>query len=763
MGKKLKKSLLLLCLPLLMTVFLSGSGLALAQEQSPTKTKTAEPSPAEAIQAKIFDLQERIRNFAESETKEVARALNTTLEQLRERTEILQETQIYHTQQIQALQRHSTLLEDKEALQKKISTGEILKLEEEPPYSLKYYDDYNALYADSKRSQDMAKLAVTVTEQGLQDARERLAAAATQTRSLRAAAEQANNQQEKLKNQWLFNQAEREEALAAAVLGYQEQILANARIEAELADLKADVARQLSERIRKNLHFDQGDLDTQLAAIDESRTELLTLIEAIRMDFRRAGWEVIKAQRGVEQAKNESDTAAAKTGLTVAEQWQQTYRIKLEQYENILQQMGFRKQLWKQRYDLIKGEIKRSELAKLHAEAVRQRDRLQQTVSLEQERQTNLQLQIGKLEDRLQQEGLRWGAASTLNDQRHALVDLLASTINFLTALNKTSQINLQFIEELDRVLQTFSLSETVTVVSAKLKAWWNAELFVVDNQALTVRKIVISLIILIFGILIAGFFSRFLHKRLLTGLPLSTSATAITSKLIHYTIVLMIIFFAMRIVNIPLAAFAFMGGIIALGVGFGAQKLINNFISGFIIMAEQPVRVGDLIMIDNESGWIEDIGVRSTRVRTYANINILVPNSHFLENNIINWTHNDNVVRGQIVVGVTHGSRTRDVKEAMLNAAAEHGEVRSEPEPYVIFADFGENAMIFELYFWVTVTEHVGILVVSSDLRFMIDRQFQEKGITVAFPQRDVHFDRQGPLRVEIARPGREAGPGKD
>lgn len=758
MRKYLRKSWFLFFL--FFVAVAARGGLLLAQEQVPAKSQApAQDSaltPADAIQARIDELQPRLKSFAEAETEEVAKALNVSLEQLRERTEILQETQTYYAQQLQALHKHDSLLKEKEVLADKIATGEALKLEGEPPYSLQFYDDYNARLADGKRSRETAQLAVVVAETAVQDARERLVAGAIQTRALRAVEGQGKDQQEKLRNQWLFKQAERDEGLATAVLGYQEQVLANARLEAELAATKVDLARQLSERIRENLHFDQGDLDQQLAAIDESRQELQGRIDALRKDLRRAGREVLKVQRKVERAEGESDIAAAKVALAVAERWQQAYRVMLEQHESAMQQLGFRKQLWKQRYDLIKEEIRREDLAGLREAAGKQRDRLQQTIALEQERQTSLQLQIGKLEDQLQQEGLSWNAKSNLSDQRQALVDLVENTINYLTILNKTARMNLQFIEELERVLQAFSLGETLKVAFVQMQGWWNAELFVVDNQPLTVRKIVIALAILTFGILLAGFFSRLLQKRVLNALRLSTSASAITTKLIHYSVVLVVIVVAMRLVNIPLTAFTFMGGAIALGVGFGAQKLINNFISGFILMAEQPVKVGDLIMMDNEPGWIEDIGARSTRVRTYANTNILVPNSYFLENNILNWTHNDNVVRGRIAVGVAYGSSTRTVKEALLRAAAEHGEVRQEPEPFVWFADFGDNALIFELYFWVMVTEQLGIQRVSSDLRFMIDQQFREAEITIAFPQRDVHFDRQGPLKVEISRPGR-------
>ena len=111
------------------------------------------------------------------------------------------------------------------------------------------------------------------------------------------------------------------------------------------------------------------------------------------------------------------------------------------------------------------------------------------------------------------QEGLGWNAKGNLSEQRQALVDLVDSTINFLSVLNKTAQMNQQFIEELDRALQSFSLRETFSLVFTKLQGWWNAELLVVDNQALTVRKIAISFAILVFGIIITSFLKR-IHRK---------------------------------------------------------------------------------------------------------------------------------------------------------------------------------------------------------------------------------------------------------
>ena len=224
---------------------------------------------------------------------------------------------------------------------------------------------------------------------------------------------------------------------------------------------------------------------------------------------------------------------------------------------------------------------------------------------------------------------------------------------------------------------------------------------------------------------------------------------------MLYYFALLFIILFALRTVNIPLTVFTLFGGAIAIGVGFGAQNLINNFISGFILMVERPVKIGDVIEVENNYGVVEDIGTRCTRVRTPGNMHILVPNSSFLEKNIINWTLADLEIRAQITVGVVYGSDTRKVKQLTLQAAKEHDKVLDFPEPFVLFSDFGDNSLVFDLYFWVRIKRIMDRRAIESDIRFRIDNLFREAGIVIAFPQRDVHLDTLKPLDVRVVKPG--------
>ncbi|EGG98645.1 Potassium efflux system KefA protein / Small-conductance mechanosensitive channel [gamma proteobacterium IMCC2047] len=210
------------------------------------------------------------------------------------------------------------------------------------------------------------------------------------------------------------------------------------------------------------------------------------------------------------------------------------------------------------------------------------------------------------------------------------------------------------------------------------------------------------------------------------------------------YMIVALITLFLalLSMLNIPLAAFTFISGAVAIGVGFGAQNIINNFISGWILMWERPIRIGDFLEIGDLRGTVEAINTRSTRIRRVDGVHILLPNSHLLENMVVNWTLVDKLTRCKVRVGVAYGSPVKKVVELMRQAGEEHHAALNEPAPTVIFEDFGDNALIFDLAIWINANVERDLNLVRSDLRFRIEELFNEHGLVIAFPQRDVHID---------------------
>ena len=196
---------------------------------------------------------------------------------------------------------------------------------------------------------------------------------------------------------------------------------------------------------------------------------------------------------------------------------------------------------------------------------------------------------------------------------------------------------------------------------------------------------------------------------------------------------------------------FVLLSGALAIGVGFGTQNLLKNFISGVMLLVERPVKVGDIIELGATRGRVNSIGIRSSVIRSADGIETIVPNSALLENNVTNWTYSSPHVRFAIRVGVAYGTNTRDVGKLLLSAADEHGKILKDPEPVVHFEDFGENALIFSLNYWLEVRPEIDTRVIASDLRHMIDQRFGEAGIVLAFPQRDIRVDTSKPLQIEV------------
>jgi small-conductance mechanosensitive channel len=205
----------------------------------------------------------------------------------------------------------------------------------------------------------------------------------------------------------------------------------------------------------------------------------------------------------------------------------------------------------------------------------------------------------------------------------------------------------------------------------------------------------------------------------------------------------------------VPLTAFTLLGGAFAIGIGFGSQNVVNNFISGIILLIEQPIRSADLIEVDGTHGIVERIGLRSTRIRTSTNVDIIVPNSSFLEKNVINWTLTDDRIRTHVTVGVTYGTSTHEVTRLIRKVVDEHERILKVPAPVTLFTEFGDNALVFEVHFWMRMRNLMERRVVESDVRHRINDLFTEAGIIIAFPQRDIHLDSTRPFEVRIVTPG--------
>jgi small-conductance mechanosensitive channel len=242
----------------------------------------------------------------------------------------------------------------------------------------------------------------------------------------------------------------------------------------------------------------------------------------------------------------------------------------------------------------------------------------------------------------------------------------------------------------------------------------------------------------------------RLVLGRLLRRLSISEGQKFALGRFATYLLFLGGLIVGVQSLGLNLSSLLVFGGAVGVGVGLGLQSLMSNFISGLILLVEQPIRVGDRIETGNTLGDVVRIAARSTWIRTNDNVVIIVPNNEFINNAVTNWTANDPNVRLSLSVGVGYNSDPEQVRALLLQTALENPDVLKDPKPDVIFAEYGDSSLDFVLRVW-TCTQTHSPLVLKSDLYFALFRVFREKGIELPFPQRDIHI-RSSDVAVALA-----------
>ena len=281
----------------------------------------------------------------------------------------------------------------------------------------------------------------------------------------------------------------------------------------------------------------------------------------------------------------------------------------------------------------------------------------------------------------------------------------------------------------------------------------WHLELYNSGEHKVMLSQLCIALMLIFIGVLVSKRVSKVVGGRLERLKAINPDTAHVLERILYYFMVTVLVLAVLPIVGVPITIFTVLGGAFAIGIGFGAQNLFNNLISGLIIMMEKPVRIGDIIELGDAQGRVEEVGNRCIRIRRTDGVDVLMPNSFFLEQPVVNWTLSDSVIKGLVSVGIAYGSDTELVRDLLIKSAMEDKRIHAEPEPSVLFEAFGDNALNFELWFWTNVNRPMDLKKIQSDLRFKIDKWCREEKVSIAFPQRDVHLDTISPLEVKITR----------
>ncbi|HEU4685792.1 MAG TPA: mechanosensitive ion channel domain-containing protein [Nitrospira sp.] len=589
---------------------------------------------------------------------------------------------------------------------------------------------------------DKARTSLEKAEEDLRQATERAEAAG------------ASSESERLR--WLRDLSSLRQRSAAAMLGAAE--VSKTRLEAELADTRArlDSAERRFRAVEPHVLFTEADLAKAQARLTKERQDLAGELERTTADRRQHG-DALKAMEkqlaarvsrvtSKQSGKRPRGLRRMQAAAEVTRLETENLALKADLLELLLDIVEGERQLWDTRFAIAQGidpataRDAYNRFTPLFTNFQASRDYLRQQAQIASGQISELENRVANAADAEERAHLRRMVA--LHHERERAYD---------RALQRVDQAS-HFLE---RWKSEFKERHKELPLSARLEEWsqhawrlavkaWNFEVFAAEDtievdgktitgrRSVTVGKIVSALAILLIGywicLRLAALLGRLAVKRL--GLtPELGHSVRLWSQAVLLTILIVV---SLVSVKIPLTVFAFLGGAFAIGVGFGAQNLLKNVISGILLLIERPLRVGDLIEVDNVRGRVTTIGLRSSTVRDTKGMDTLIPNSSFLERHLTNWTYSSRISRFSIRVGAPYGASTQQVMEILATTALEHPQVLQAPRPQVLLEEFGSQARIFTLNFWLEIRLDVDPNQVASELRFTIEEQFSKAGLKI-------------------------------
>jgi len=525
------------------------------------------------------------------------------------------------------------------------------------------------------------------------------------------------------------------------------------QLQSEIACLRADRLKEQVARLRQSAVFTPQDLQQKTRQVTQIETGLRQELIRVQAQLQTANQQKNKI---VQELKN--TTAPEHALMEQAKAWKLACDVgqeKVSLLNQVLQEIGLVRVCWRYRYEVANHQVSAEVMQQWNKKGQLARERFKKFEQLLELHLDGRRTDLAQLRkemigldtvDHTHDHVRRW-----LEKQMRDLQQLLTAYESQLVLIKAADRLVERFAHELQGELAPSPTRQWLSTGKQWLEFSWNYELTSIDDSPITVSKVIRGLILLLTGYYLARTLSRLLGRRILPRFGLTGSACMAFQTVAFYLMLACAGFVVLELIHLPLTVFAFMGGAIAIGVGFGSQNVLNNFMSGLILLAERPIRVGDLIDIDGLTGTIEHVGARSTRVKTGSNLEMIVPNSKFLENNVTNWTLSDARIRMSVQVGVAYGSPTDRVSRLLKQVVTEHDKTLKYPEPVILFKEFGDNALNFVAHFWICMRTEMEGQVVESEVRHAIDRQFEQEGIVIAYPQRDVHLDMSTPVEVNV------------
>jgi small-conductance mechanosensitive channel len=727
-----------------------GHAIAGSQDSSsPVPTQTA-VAPVQAVvearQALGQDLAAARKNLQSASDNNA-----TPPEHLVKEVELLERIDLLLGQHHSRLQQANALIDASQDAGQQLARFRAEGLSERPPYSLFMLDALRRQLHIHQVSQDKNTVAVEAAEGALRAAKQAFEERERNRRQVKEALETNDDDSARAALSAQLRHAELESRLASQTRTVRELEWDHHRLNREIDRLQHTLISEKIAQVDPDVQFTEANLQEQIDKIDKEEFDAQRSLAAMKRKLEPAIHRLASVRQRFDRENEPSATLREEVQSARLTLKAQQEGITL--HEKHLEHLMLEKLLWERRYRLFHRTLTAEQFQNWTLESPATLKQLNLEHDFQSAELVDLHQKRAALHKKLalaEQENHR--AAQWLKEQSEAIASQIALVEASTTAIERARQLNYSLLDMIADRTTSISWSERVASIWSFVLWVWHYELTSIDDRPITVSKVVVGFSLLIVGYILSKRLSRTVGRKVLPKMGVHESAAAALQSITFYILVFTVTLFSLKVVNVPLTAFTVLGGAVAIGVGFGSQNIINNFMSGLIILADRPIRVADLVQLQDLEGVVQHIGARSTRIKNIQNVDIIVPNSAFLQNNVINWTLSDELYRAYIEVGLAYGSPTREATKLFVRAAREHGKVLDKPQPIVLFSQFGDNALIFEIFFWIRMRTHMERRMIESDLRYRIDHLCREADIVIAFPQRDIHLDTAKPLDVRIA-----------
>ncbi|MBP5212524.1 MAG: mechanosensitive ion channel [Pyramidobacter sp.] len=702
---------------------------------------------AEACAARAEEIGKLLDDWAALRTEEAAHRFGVSEEAVTRRMETLTTLKNAYPAVINALSRKKQIAAEL-AKHKSDASSPELALTEKPPYPLKFYDDYIDKLYDISSQIDEAQTLVdraAANSEGVKKLIDDREAAWRLARDNYAKDRSPANAWELIGASYLLESARVQQTAS---------VLVQENAAASLAARKLEHERQGSVRayIRKNLDLSETSFEAQTAELAATVKKLETTRTELNRQYKRAADAYEAAQLKYAAARDEAKSIAL-VERDMREAEREHLHLELEHLQGHLVVLAARKRVWTLRYDLARGAADVAKIPETVKELIAEALNLDNELTDSQKDLLDLQSRFSAVQKLIDAGEVGDGRMAALRKTRAALQASIDNCLAYVSHLFSMISQERAFIAELQETYKTVSIWD-------KARAWWrskgaallNTELWQSGGYAVRLREFLIALALIVLGTWGAKRGIVMLLWLLSKRFPFDETSSRSLARLLSYIAGIAIFLGALHIVGIPLTAFAFLGGAVAIGIGFGTQNLFKNLMSGVLLLLKRPFRLGNVIEVGGVSGTVADIGVSSTLIRTFDEKEVVIPNSDLLEKQLVNWSLSDALLRCEINVGVEYGTPAKLVRETLLEIVAADPRILRTPEPWVCFADFGDSALNFTLYFWINQRLVKGTRI-RSEIREKIQEMFEQKGIVMAYPHMDVSLRSSAPVPSPAGR----------